>query len=61
VLELSVEVTSLKRELGSVGTDMKGVSDITSELTTKNTFLHSLGNDNKNAPFFPLSGAGHHH
>ncbi len=33
VLELSGEVTSLKTELGSVGTDMKGVTDTISELT----------------------------
>jgi hypothetical protein len=51
VLELSGEVTSLKTELGSMGTDMKGATDTTSELIIKNTFLHSLGNDNKNAPF----------
>jgi hypothetical protein len=51
VLELSDVVTSLKTELGSMGTDMKGATDTTSELTVKNTFLHSLGNDDKNAPF----------
>ncbi len=39
MVELSGEVTSLKTELGSVGTDMKGVTDITSELTIKNTFF----------------------
>jgi hypothetical protein len=39
VLELSGEVTSLKTELGSVGTDMKGATDTTSELTIKNTFF----------------------
>jgi hypothetical protein len=39
LLELSGEVTSLKKELGSVGTDMKGASDITSELTIKNYFF----------------------
>jgi hypothetical protein len=33
VLELSGEVTSLKTELGSVGTDIKGVTDTISELT----------------------------
>jgi hypothetical protein len=32
VLELSGEVTSLKTELGSVGTDMKGVTDASFEL-----------------------------
>jgi hypothetical protein len=32
VLDLSGEVTSLKTELGSVGTDMKGVTDTISEL-----------------------------
>jgi hypothetical protein len=35
VLELSGEVTSLKTELGSVGTDMKGVTDTITELTNK--------------------------
>jgi hypothetical protein len=35
VLELSSEVTSLKTELGSVGTDMKGVTDTITELTNK--------------------------
>ncbi len=39
MLELSGEVTSLKTELGSVGTAMKGVTDTTSELTIKNTFF----------------------
>ncbi len=39
MLELSGEVTSLQMELGSVGTDMNGVTDITSELTTKNNFF----------------------
>ncbi len=35
ILELSVEVTCLKTELGSVGTDMEGVTDTISELTCK--------------------------
>ncbi len=35
VVELSGEVTSLKTELGSVGTDMKGVTDTITELTNK--------------------------
>ncbi len=35
MLELSGEVTSLKTELGSVGTDMKGVTDTITELTNK--------------------------
>jgi hypothetical protein len=35
VLELSGEVTSLKTELGSVGMDMKGVTDTITELTNK--------------------------
>ncbi len=39
VLELSGEVTSLKTELGSVGTDMKRATDTTSERTIKNTFF----------------------
>ncbi len=39
VLELSGEVTSLKTEMGSVGMDMKGAIDTTSELTIKNTFF----------------------
>jgi hypothetical protein len=51
VLELSSEVTSLKTELRSVGTDTKEATGTTSELTIKNTFFHSLGNDDKNAPF----------
>jgi hypothetical protein len=41
VLELSDEVTSLKTELESVGTDMKGVTDTTSELTIKNTLFYT--------------------
>jgi hypothetical protein len=45
VLELAGEVTSLKTELGSMGTDMKGVTDTISKLTIKNTFLHSPRND----------------
>ncbi len=36
VLELSSEVTSLKTELGSVGTEIEGVTDTISELTHKN-------------------------
>jgi hypothetical protein len=40
MLELSSEVIRLKTELGSMGTDMKGATDTTSELTIKN-------NDNK--------------
>ncbi len=39
MLELSGEVTSLKRELGSIGTGMKGVTDITSKLTIQNNFF----------------------
>jgi hypothetical protein len=35
VLELSGEVTSLKTELGSIGTDMKGVTATISELAHK--------------------------
>ncbi len=35
MLKLSGEVTSLKTELGSVGTDMKGVTDTISELAHK--------------------------
>jgi hypothetical protein len=43
VLKLSGEVTSLKTELGSVGTDMKGVTDTISELTNeKNPFYAAL-------------------
>jgi hypothetical protein len=33
VLELLGEVTSLKTELGSLGTDMEGMTDTISELT----------------------------
>jgi hypothetical protein len=39
VLELSGEVTSLKMELGSVGTDIRGATDTTSDLTIKNNFF----------------------
>jgi hypothetical protein len=35
VLELTGEVNGLKTELGSVGTDMKGVTDTVTELTNK--------------------------
>ncbi len=35
VLELSGEVTSLKTELGSMDTDMEGMTDTISELTQK--------------------------
>ncbi len=35
MLELSSEVTSLKTELGSMGADMKGMTDTISELTHK--------------------------
>jgi hypothetical protein len=45
VLELSSEVISLKTKLGSMGTNMKGATDTTSELTLKTPFLHSFGND----------------
>ncbi len=39
-------MTSLKTALGSVGTDMKGVTDTISELTHKKIpFLRSPGND----------------
>ncbi len=51
MLELSGEVTSLKTELGSVGRDMKGVTDITSELTIKTPFYTALGMTNENAAF----------
>ncbi len=37
MLELSGEVTSLKTELGSMGTDMERVTDTISELTHKNS------------------------
>jgi hypothetical protein len=39
VLELSVEMTSLKTELGGAGMDIKGVRDTISELTHENTFF----------------------
>ncbi len=42
VLELPLEVTSLKTELVRVGTDIKGVTDTTSELTIENTFLQGM-------------------
>jgi hypothetical protein len=51
ILELSVEVTSLRTELGSVGTDMKGMTDTISELTRKTPFCAALGMMNKNALF----------
>ncbi len=35
MLELSGEMTSLKTELGSMSTDMKGMTDTISELTHK--------------------------
>jgi hypothetical protein len=40
-MKLSGEVTSLKTELGSMGTGMKGTTDTTSKLTIKNALENS--------------------
>jgi hypothetical protein len=53
VLELHVDVTSLKKELGSMGRDIKGAIDTTSDLTIKNNFVYAaFGMANKIASFF---------
>ncbi len=62
VLELSGEVASLKTELGSLGTDMEGVTDTITVLThIKTLFYAALGMTNKNSSFFHSLELEHHH